>query len=248
MKTPLSAFANRLNKRTGYLAEQFPPADTLEPERRQRLDEEISRIVGHTRLQFIPVGKGGIFLKLETDNPSETHYDRVYPYLIRSLERRGIIVPGVTEELYDSSSGSAGPSMNCFAKTYGYRPFNVLPQGLPPARINAHEETASGIIVSRYQNYLEGMIQTVRELLEDVTMQEKLRSKKAVFLNHSRRKETPEAFRAIGKEVIDQLPNGVELDTWICAMGNGTHIRGISEESLLRSKNEHEMTEFVHPG
>jgi cysteine synthase A len=234
METPQSAFVKRLNERTGHLAEQFPPSEILRPEKRNKLDEEISRLVGHTRLKFMPVGKGGVFLKLETDNPSETHYDRVYPFLIRSLERRGIIIPGKTKRLLDGSSGSCPPSLNWAAKAYGYEPVDILPQGLPPGRINAAEETSDHVIISPYPNYLVGMVQTIRELMQETLMQAQLLSKEAVFLDHSRRRETPRAFEAIGREVIDQLPPDVTLDTFVPAIGNGTTIEGIT--GALRTK------------
>lgn len=232
-----SAFSQRLRKKTEHLAQKFPVPDVLSEERRRELDAEMGRLIGHTRLQFIPVGRGGIFLKRETDNPSETHYDRAFPTLIRSLESRKKIIPGITKELIETSSGSAGPSFAWIAKAYGYRTKVFLPRGLPAARINVHRETADEVVISPNENYLEGMVETLQEMTNTENMRAKLISKEVVVLNHSRRKETPQAFQAIGKEVIEQLPPDVELDTFVCAIGNGTTIAGIGEALRQRFSN-----------
>ncbi len=225
----MSAFSQRLRKKTEHLAQEFPMPDVLSEERRRELDAEMEHLIGHTRLQFLPVGRGGIFLKREIDNPSETHYDRAFPTLIRSLESRKKIIPGITKELIETSSGSAGPSFGWIAKAYGYRSKVFLPQGLPAARINVHRETVDEVVISPNENYLEGMVETLQEMTSGEDMRAKLLSKEAVVLNHSRRQETPKAFQAIGKEVIEQLPSDVKLDTFVCAIGNGTTIAGIGE-------------------
>src|SRR3989338_9293642 len=89
MKT-LSAFSQRLDEKTAKLRESLGSSgDQLSEEKRQALDHELNQLIGHTSLEFIPVGLGGIFLKRETDNPSETHYDRAFSYLITEFEGKG---------------------------------------------------------------------------------------------------------------------------------------------------------------
>lgn len=233
----MSAFSQRLQQKTEHLTREFPMPDVLTEKRRKELDIEMARLIGHTRLQFLPVGHGGIFLKRETDNPSETHYDRAFPTLIRSLEARKKIIPGITKELIETSSGSAGPSFGWIAKAYGYRSRVFLPQGLPAARINAHTETVDEVNISPNANYLEGVVETLQTMAEEEDLRAKLLSKEVVMLNHSRRLETPKAFQAIGTEVIEQLPPDVELDTFVCAIGNGTTIAGIGETLRQRFSN-----------
>lgn len=233
MKT-ISAFGNRLRERTEHLTQNFPVGERLSEELRKELDRELDALIGHTRLEFIPVGPGGIFLKKETENPSETHYDRAFPKLIRLLEAKDKIIPGVTKELIETSSGSAGPSFGWIARAYGYHSKVLIPQGLPAARVNAHAESVDEVIISAYPGYLEGMIRTLKELTEEDDMRGKLLRKETVLLNHSRRKETPAAFRTIAQEVIAQLPENVKLDAFVCAIGNGTTIAGIG--GALREK------------
>lgn len=47
--------------------------------------------------------------------------------------------------------------------------------------------------------------------------------------NHAEIGITPQAFGHIGREIIGQLPKGVQIDTFVATLGNGSTVKGIGE-------------------
>src|SRR5688572_25094453 len=82
-------------------------------EHRHELYAELFSKVGNTNLykiRHIEVPNGNkIFAKEEYQNPTGSHYDRVYPYLLYEAEKRGVISPSTTT-IVENSSGNAGAS------------------------------------------------------------------------------------------------------------------------------------------
>ncbi len=141
----MSAFAERMS----VLAERLHVHQIAD---RSAVDTRIDGLIGDTRLSFLPVGNGGIALAMLTDNPACTHYDEVFPHLIRELEGRGSgrhhakpkLHPNNAKTIFEASSGNAGPSIAWIARAYGYQPLVVIPQGMQsalPGRFDAHRVT-----------------------------------------------------------------------------------------------------------
>ena len=95
--TPIdSTFHSRLAQRE--LKHGILPAVLLtSPESRQAQYARFEAMVGHTPLEPIPL-PGGVtmWLKIESENPSESHYDRATLAVLKRLEDEGLIKPGDT--------------------------------------------------------------------------------------------------------------------------------------------------------
>lgn len=143
----MSAFSNKLQERIFGL-----PTAPSTP--RPAIDAALGKLIGQTRMKFLPVEKGGIALAMLTDNPACTHYDEVFASLMQILEGRNEqypqykekprLGPSMTRTLLETSSGSAGPSIAWISRAYGYSPLVVIPQGMQtayPGRYDAHVKT-----------------------------------------------------------------------------------------------------------
>lgn len=87
----------------------LPAAQLTTEGARQLQYENLEDLIGRTPLLGLTATHGSkILAKLESQNPTESHYDRVYVQTLRELERRKVIKPG--DDLYEVTSGSAGIS------------------------------------------------------------------------------------------------------------------------------------------
>jgi len=143
----MSAFSEKLQGKIAGL----PDAQSTP---RSEVDAALGKLIGQTRMKFLPVEKGGIALAMLTDNPACTHYDEVFASLLQILEGRSEehpqyakkprLTPSATKTLLETSSGSAGPSIAWISRAYGYAPLVVIPQGMQtayPGRYDAHVQT-----------------------------------------------------------------------------------------------------------
>ncbi len=76
-----------------------------------------------------------IYLKMESENPFGSHYDRVYIALFRFYEKQRRISPG--DKVLETTSGAAGVSFAGIGKILGYECVVALPAGGEKARENA---------------------------------------------------------------------------------------------------------------
>jgi len=208
-----SAFLRRLEQRTSVAKDYV-----LNEERWSSVD----KIIGNTPLVPIQADFGSrIWAKVESENPGESHYDRCYVELLRAMEQLGECKPG--GRLLEVTSGNAGVSCGWIARLRGYQTDIVIPP-LDPAREHVIRETNDAVIRSQHDGFLSGAVRTFR----DVAREARRAGHPYVIPNHSRRPETPRAFERIGAEINTQLPQNIELDAFVCAIGNGTTVTGIT--------------------
>ncbi len=101
---------------------------------RDELFGRVESMVGNTPLIHVEdVGDSTILAKVESQNPTENHYDRVFPRTIKKLESDGIVEPG--DELIEVTSGSGGRAFAWSARVLGYQARIIVPPELPKARL-----------------------------------------------------------------------------------------------------------------
>lgn len=120
------------------------------PSARRKLFDSFRKEAGRTHLveipQALPNGNR-LFVKLEYENPTGSHYDRVYPHLLYLLERTG--VSPATHDLCETSSGNATVSFANVATRLGYRAVAFMPRELSRRRIAPTRAAGAQVILSR---------------------------------------------------------------------------------------------------
>lgn len=189
---------------------------------------QLEREVGHTLTVELPgiklPNENRVFLKLECENPTGSHYDRVYLRLFQELESSGRAVPGKTR-LIETSSGSAGRSAAYFGMILGYNVTVVVPSGLPPSRIEAIRKYRANVIEADGPTVSDAVRKLRRVLAED-RRQHPRAEECYLCMNHSRDLRALDAMESIANEVKDHLPTQ-SLDYFVGACGNGTSLIGV---------------------
>lgn len=215
---------------------------------RAELFDRVESLTGNTPLIHVEdVVDSHILAKVESQNPTENHYDRVFPKTIRKLEDDGVIEPG--DELIEVTSGSGGRAFAWAARVLGYRAHILIPPELPKARVQdmvnfgaevevtepGYMSSTSAAYGKRIEEYEEDGWEITPYKTADYNVRVATKDGKRVcFVNHSANGITIEGFEAIGDEVYDQMPDGEEIDYVVSVMGNGT-----STAALSRSMRRH---------
>lgn len=221
------------------------PADQLTSELRSEQYARLRSMIGNTPLLGLDGPSHGLILaKVESQNPSESHYDRAYLETFDRLEKDGIIHPG--DELIEITSGSAGISFAWLCSRLGYKAHIIVPPELrqAPGRLqemsnfgamldfsapgyipaaNARlKEILDGYRNSGYEVKLRpGRNREERKLDYAVTTAQK-GEHRVCSVNHSANYVTVKAFERIGQEISTIIPSGVSIDYVISALGNWT--------------------------
>lgn len=189
-------------------------------EQRTNTYKDLEATIGNTSLEAfageVP-NNNTIWIKRELDNPWGSHYDRVYIDLFQHYEKEGKIQPG--QEVFETTSGSAGVSFAGIANELGYQPTVAIPEEVPQARIDALEQAGARVKITHddYVNGFKEWIQTYQEENPD-----------AYFLNHSmgprgtNNEQTLSALERIAHEINEEM----EPDIFVPAVGNGSSILG----------------------
>jgi cysteine synthase len=177
--------------------------------------------------------------KQEFANPSGSHYDRAYLRTLQTLEAEGFLQAG--DELRDITSGSAGISLALIGHLLGFRVRITVPDELPANRI--YPMLAYGAqVISAGSGYVpaaaEHQTTEIDSLKIDPAYQlsrPRTRASRAFmfqssherlcYLNHSENELSPQAFSAIGQELVQQVTDVPEA--LLLAIGNWTTIAGI---------------------
>jgi cysteine synthase len=188
-----------------------------------------------------------ILAKVESQNPTENHYDRAYPRTIKRLQDDKVIEPG--DELIECTSGSAGRAFAWAAQVLGYRSRILVPPELPKARLQdminfgaeievtdpGYMKAVSKAYVARIKKLQSAGLVDKHETPDYMVFAGIDESGQRVcFVNHSANEITIEGFDGIGNEIAEQMPADQKVDFLISVMGNGT-----STTALARTIRQH---------
>jgi S-sulfo-L-cysteine synthase (O-acetyl-L-serine-dependent) len=228
------------------------PADKITtPELRQQQYDRLESMIGNTPLVGINTSRSSLILvKYESQNPTESHYDRVYIKTLRKLEEQGVIQPG--DELYEVTSGSAGISFAWLCSRLGYESNIFVPKSLPEARkqevinfgANLIEEEgyvgeASKEEWRQFVHFAKDRKYKLKKVERDdfsVIVAEG-ENKRMCLVNHSENPITSASLEVIGDEVASVIPKGVGIDYFISVLGNGSNTIGVTNGLKKRFKH-----------
>lgn len=190
--------------------------------------------IGGTDLVELPApgNHNRIFAKLEYQNETGSHYDRVYLSLLSELERQGKISPDVST-LVETTSGNAGISCAFIAQQRGYRCIIFTPAGLRARCVELMQQYGADVKEVIGDQYVADARDAMRLFLNEHVSEKVGRMRCFYTPNHSQVEASCDALEPVANEAIAQA--GQPFDCFIGAAGNGCTLKGIGRV-LKRSK------------
>ena len=207
---------------------------------RKVLYNELFSKIGNTSLRALgklPVPNGNqIYCKYEYENPSGSHYDRVYYGLYHHFELEiAKIQPSVTP-IIENTSGCAGAACAYIGRELGYETHIVVPGNLPRNRLDNIKAYTPNLLKTQDTEYVLGTQKLLRELLlQDHREKPKSDPTRLFCMNHSQNIESVRAIETCGHEIISDLSGkDSSINIFVSAVGNGTSMLGIGR--VLKKK------------
>ena len=168
-----------------------------------------------------------ILVKCEYFNAGGSVKDRVALNMINKAERDGLIKPGYT--LIEATSGNTGIGLAMVGKLKGYKVIITLPEKMSNEKVNMLKGLGAEIIRTPTEasyDSPESHISVAKKLNKEI--------KDSYILDQYNNNANPDIhYEETGEEIWKQC-NG-KLDYFICGVGTGGTIAGISKK--LKEKN-----------
>ncbi|HZP53957.1 cysteine synthase family protein [Actinocrinis sp.] len=161
-----------------------------------------------------------IFVKCEFLNPTGSHKDRVFSYMIDQLEAEGTIRPGQT--LVECSTGNGGAALSRVCRDRGYQAVIIMPEGMTEERRKQIASFGGTIIETSQDGFLLESEDTARRYVQE--------HPGSHFLDQSTNDLNWKSWRSCGQEIVAELrARDVVPDHFICSIGTGGTFTGIAD-------------------
>lgn len=181
--------------------------------------------VGNTPLhcvQSIKAGTNRVFAKCELMNPTGSHKDRTFLYMISQLEISGRIRPGMT--LVDCSTGNGGAALAWIGKMKGYRVKIFMPEGMTDERKSQIRNFGAEIVETDRHKFLNGSVEAASRYVAECDPAD------AYFLDQGSSELNTAAWMSCGQEIVRELKvREINPDYFVCAIGTGGTFSGIAK-------------------
>ncbi|MFG2332169.1 PLP-dependent cysteine synthase family protein [Streptomyces sp. NPDC048604] len=165
-------------------------------------------------------GAARILAKCEFKNPTGSHKDRVFSYMIDELEAEGAIKPGMT--LVECSTGNGGAALSRVGAERGYQVVIIMPRGMTAERTRQIEALGGTILETAGEGFLLESEDTARAYVE--------KNPGSYFLDQSTNELNWRSWRLCGEEIVASLKEkGITPDHFICSIGTGGTFTGIAD-------------------
>lgn len=178
--------------------------------------------------KVVPPGAADVFVKLEYFNPTGSYKDRMALAMIEEAESRGDLKPGM--EVVEYTGGSTGSSLAFVCAVKGYQFSVVSSDAFALEKLNTmrafgaelHIVPSEGGVVT--PDLVPRMISEAESIADE---------RDAYFTNQLYNADTITGYRAIGRELIEQL--GPQIDAFCAGVGTAGALMGVAQE--LKSAN-----------
>lgn len=160
----------------------------------------------------------GILAKAEFVNPSGSIKARMAKFMIEKAEAEGLLKPGDT--IVEATSGNTGNALSMIAAVKGYKMIVLMPDGYSNERVRISKGFGADIrAVGHFQ------VNQARE--------------EAIRLGQQPGHYCPQQFDNewnveenrdwLGREIIEQLPEGMKIDAIVQGVGTGGTLIGVAQ-------------------
>ena len=216
---------------------------------RERIYNALIEKIGDTplyKIQNIKIpNNNNIYAKEEYKNPTGSVFDRLYVFLFKDAEERGLIVPGITP-VVEASTGNAGAAFAWCARELGYIDCTVITHAdTPKSRVKQIKSYGAKVLFSPAGEWAAGYVRELEKILDkDKKSKGKLGEdpKRMYCVTKIKRGSYSPGY----KKLVDEIFKKVELvDYFICGVGSGTTISGIGIS--LKIKNPDTKVIAIEP-
>lgn len=181
--------------------------------------------VGNTPLRCVrsvEVGSNRVYAKCELMNPTGSHKDRTFLYMISQLETMGRIRPGMT--LVDCSTGNGGAALAWVGREKGYKVKVFMPEGMTDERKSQIRSFGAEIVETDRHKFLNGSVEAASRYVAERDPAE------VYFLDQGTSELNTAAWTPCGQEIVNELQQlKVVPDYFVCAIGTGGTFSGIAK-------------------
>lgn len=175
--------------------------------------------VGNTPL--LDLGNG-ILAKAEYFNPSGSIKARMAKFMIEKAEAEGLLKPGDT--IVEATSGNTGNALSMIAAAKGYKMIVVMPDGYSNERVRISRGFGAEIRLVGHFQVNEARAEAIR-----------LGQQPGFYCPQQFDNEwnVEENREWLGREIIDQLPQGMKIDAIVQGVGTGGTLIGVAQALKL---------------
>lgn len=160
----------------------------------------------------------GLLVKCEFVNPSGSVKARLAKYVVERAEAEGLIKPGDT--IVEATSGNTGNALAMVAAVKGYRMKVVMPSDFSQERVAISRAFGAEVMMLGKFDVTEALKEAIR------VGQQPGHWCPRQFDNEWNVEENREW---LGREILEQLPEGVKIDAIVQGVGTGGTIIGVSQ-------------------
>lgn len=161
---------------------------------------------------------GGVLAKAEFLNPSGSIKARMANYMIEKAEQEGLLKPGDT--IVEATSGNTGNAMSMIAAVKGYKMIVMIPEGYTNERVQISKGFGAEIrFIGHFQ------VNEARAAAIELGKKDGYYCP-AQFDNEWNVEENRDW---LGKEIIEQIPDGLKIDAIVQGVGTGGTLIGVAQ-------------------
>ena len=197
--------------------------------------DNILKTIGHTptvQLHHFDTGKArSLWVKLESFNPGGSVKDRAALFIVRDVEKRGLLKPGGV--IVEGTAGNTGIGLELVGNALGYRSVIVIPDTQSQEKKDMLRLCGAELIEVPAVPYRDpnNYVKYSGRLAEEIAEKE---PNGAVWANQFDNVANRQAhIETTGPEIWEQT--GGKLDGFICAVGTGGTLAGIA--MALKERN-----------
>lgn len=179
------------------------------------ISSSILDTIGNTPLLHI---SDNIYAKAEFLNPSGSIKARMAKYIIEKAEKEGLLKSGDT--IVEATSGNTGNAFSLIAAAKGYKMIVLMPDGYSDERLKISKAYGAEVrLTGHFQ------VNEARDKAIEIGKQDGYYCP-AQFDNEWNIEENREW---VGKEIINQLPEGFKFDAIVQGVGTGGTLIGVAQ-------------------
>ena len=198
------------------------------------INKNVLDMIGNTpMINLYNIGNGNIYVKLEKYNPAGSIKDRAVYYMVKYLEKDGLLRK--EDVLVEATSGNTGIALSMIGNLKGYKVIIVMPETMSIERRALMKAYGAELILTDGSLGMEGSIKEMKKLLSENSNYKSL----SQFDN----KYNPLAhYETTGVEIFNQVD---DIDIFVCGVGTGGTISGVGR--YLKEQNPNIKIVAIEP-